>query len=319
MNDFRNRVVAGRPLHSPLLHSKRTVRAEPSRAAEEQSFADLSIARQEVRVANHRESDRYRLDDEAVEVLHEGRCQSVALVNVSGGGAMIEGAKDLCLWDRVELRLGGAEGSHVEAAVRWIRGTRHGLEFAYETRIDAAEDELADMLRAVIARSFPDILLETPQQDLDEPEVPPAAKAGSEGADRNPIERALRHPLIWSGLVHYEHWSHPVRLRNISVSGAMIDCRHPLQTGAELLLDLQEAGTIFAVVSWARGDAAGLRFQRPYDLGQLVKARPEVAGSRYVASDHLRDAGHGNRPWSSQWDRHDLGALQRRLGLIRRP
>jgi hypothetical protein len=99
----------------------------------------------------------------------------------------------------------------------------------------------------------------------------------------------------------------------------MIDCSHPLQTGAELLLDLQEAGTIFAVVSWARGDAADLRFQTPYDLGQLAKAKPEIAGSRYVASDHLRDAGRGDSPWSSQSDRPDLGALQRRLGSIRRP
>jgi hypothetical protein len=193
MNDFRNRWWQAGPCTARCSTPNASVRAEPSRAAEEQSFADLSIARQEVRVANHRESDRYRLDDEAVEVLHEGRCQSVALVNVSGGGAMIEGAKDLCLWDRVELRLGGAEGSHVEAAVRWIRGTRHGLEFAHETRIDATEDELADMLRAVIARSFPDILLEAPQQELEEPEAPLAAKAGSEGHRTQP-DRAGASP-----------------------------------------------------------------------------------------------------------------------------
>jgi hypothetical protein len=316
MNDFRERVLGGKPVSDPLLRAKKRQRTEPSRAAEEESFADVAINREETRLANHRDSDRHRLDNEAVKVIHEGCTQVVTLVNLSGGGAMIEGAKELRLWDRVELRF--AEWASVEAAVRWIRGKRYGLEFAHETRIETGEEELADMLRAVIARSFPDVALELA---VDEPEDPASVPAQlrppvdeQEVEQRDEIERDLRHPLIWSGLIHHDHESHVVRLRNISSGGAMIESDLPLKPGTELLLDLGQGGSIFATVHWARGDAAGLKFHAPYDLRQLAAARPEVASARWVAPDYLRDVPQGNSPWAKQWGRSDLGSLHRQLG-----
>lgn len=315
MNDFRDRILGRKP-PEPLLRAKSKASATPSRAAEEESFDGLTIPREEGRQANHRDSDRHRLADEAVELIHEGDSQQVTLVNLSGGGAMIEGAADLKLWDRVELRF--SEWSRVEAAVRWIRGERFGLEFAHETRIETGSDELQDVLRSVIQRSFPDVSLaaELPQPAAPET-TPEAAPASAPEEDREEAERELRHPLIWSGQVHYNHASIPVRLRNISTGGALVESAEPLRCGAELLLDLDEAGTMFATVHWARGEAAGLKFHSPFEIKRLAATRPQIAAPNWVAPDYLREHSSSHSPWARQWGRSDLGALHRRLGLSR--
>lgn len=313
MNDFRDRVFGGKPGHDPLLLTKKPPRTKPSKAAEEESFSELAINREAIRQANHRDTDRHRLDAETVELTLDGQTQRVSLINLSGGGAMIEGSVGLKLFDRVELRLGGS--ASLEAIVRWVRGQRFGLEFAHETRIETGLEELNDTLLAVIRRSFPDVALEA---EAEVPAVEPADVTPSSSSDfYNRPERELRHPLIWSGLVHFDHDSSPVRLRNISSNGALIEVTVTYPVGAELLLDLGEAGSIFATVHWARGDQCGLEFKAPFDITELARARPEVASSRWVAPDHLRDNRGGSGPWAAQWERGDLGALHRHLESTR--
>jgi hypothetical protein len=312
MNDFRDRVRGARPAGDPLLRTKAKVpRTEASRAAEDESFAEVLINREAIRQANHRDADRHRLDAETVELRHEGRTSQVTLINLSGGGAMIEGADGLKLWDRVELRLGGCS---LEAIVRWVRGERFGLEFAHETRIDTGHEELTTTLLAVIARSFPDVARASAEAAASQPFAAPGA---AEPQTQDQSERELRHPLIWSGMVHFDHDSSTVRLRNISAQGALIEVSVTFPVGAELLLDLGEAGTIFATVHWARGDQCGLKFRAPYDLAELAKARPQLASSRWQAPDYLRDDTSPEGPWTSQWVQTDLRQLQRDLESTR--
>lgn len=296
MNDIREWILAGRPQGQPLLRTrKRRPSGSPSRAAEEESFANVSIRREAIRQANHRGNDRHRLDNEFADVTHDGRTQTVLLVNLSGGGAMIEGADNLKLWDVVSIRFG--ECDTVDAAVRWIRGNRIGLEFAPETRIGGAGGETVQMLQAIIRRSYPDLALAP-----DAPEEADDASASLE--DRQPrgeeVEREIRHPLIWSGRIHYDHNTLDVRLRNISEGGALIDCSRTLTVGAELLLDLDKAGSFFATVNWAHGDAAGLRFHERFDLQQLAAARHALAPARWTAPDHLHESDGSDSPWSRQ-------------------
>jgi hypothetical protein len=312
MNDFRDRVRGARPAGDPLLRTKeKSPRTEASRAAEDESFAELSINREAIRQANHRDADRHRLDSETVELSHNGRASQVTLINLSGGGAMIEGADGLKLWNRVELRLGHAS---LEAIVRWVRGERFGLEFAHETRIDTGHEELTTTLLAVIARSFPDVARSSAEAAASGP-VTEQSPLEAQAQDQS--ERELRHPLIWSGMVHFDHDSSTVRLRNISAQGALIEVSVTFPVGAEVLLDLGEAGTIFANVHWARGDQCGLKFQAPYDLSDLAKARPQLASSRWQAPDYLRDDTSPDGPWKSQWVQTDLGQLQRELESTR--
>lgn len=311
MKNMRDWAVGRQPANEPLLRSKKHERDTPSTAAEDESFAELTVRRETVRQANHRDGDRHRLDEPLVEIVHEGERRTVTLVNLSGGGAMIEGGDGLKLWDRVFLQLGDC--CQVEAAVRWIRGSRYGLEFAHETRIDGSQEETTRMLRAVISRSFPDVVAKAEAHQKEQVTAP--SKAASATANqRDHVERELRHPLIWSGLVHYDHQKFEVRLRNVSAGGALVECSHPLHVGAELLLELGKAGSFFATVYWAHGDAAGLKFQQPFDLQHLASATPTVASERWVAPDYLRDSHSANGPWAKQWGRSDLGDLHKKLG-----
>jgi hypothetical protein len=168
------------------------------------------------------------------------------------------------------------------------------------------------VLRSVIHRSFPDVELAASvappvEPAIDEVEVP------AEPEEEAVADRELRHPLIWSGIIHFDHQSTPVRLRNISSGGALVEGPLVLPVGASLLLDLDEAGTIFAVVQWVRGELAGLQFEVPYDLAKLAKSKPEVAGPRWVAPDYLRVDQSASSPWAKQWGRKDLAGLHRSL------
>jgi len=292
--NIRAKIFGGQKDEIPL------VRAKKPKGAKADALSSISVAREEARRSNNRDEDRHRLPDERVSVIHEGKTYGVQLVNLSGGGAMVAGEFEPKLWDHVELHLG--ENGTIECAVRWIKSGRVGLEFAHETRLDCSANEQGEVLRRVIAKSFPDIDFE-----------PAAERANARASDEHRTDR--RHPLIWSGVIHHDYQSTPVRLRNISSIGAMIECHAPLRAGAELLFDLGEAGSVFATVAWLAGDSAGLRFKDPFDLTQLARCRPDVAPA-WEAPTYLQPGIAEETPWD---DRMSLGELRQSLeGFLKR-
>jgi hypothetical protein len=163
------------------------------------------------------------------------------------------------------------------------------------------------VLREVIARNFPDIELEV----FDE--------ASDPAPDAEEHRGGHRHPLIWSGLLHHDYQSTPVRLRNVSETGAMIECSAPLRVGTEPLLELGDDCSIFATVTWALGDSAGLRFHKPFDLTQLARARPNVAPAQWDCPEYLQPGAAADSPWDEQWGRMSLGELRQELeGFMKR-
>lgn len=264
MNEFRSRIFGGRIEPDSLLGAKR-----PRGAKAEAGLISVSVPRSEARTSDTRDADRHRLSEEEAIVRHRGQEHVVNLINVSGGGAMIAGDFEANLWDRVDLQF--SEGASVECEVRWIKGDRIGLEFAQETRIDCTPAELQKLLHSVVSRSFPEVAVEITGVEESIPETP------EEPDLEEDHRRAERHPLIWSGTIHYDFTSTPVRLRNISTTGALIDCDFALPVGAEPLLDLGESGQVFATVTWRRGDQVGLAFNSPFDLQQLADSRPTLA------------------------------------------
>lgn len=302
MNNIRQQIFGGeRQERRSLLGTKRKKGADA-----DSGLMSVSIPRAEARLNDSRDGDRHRLVDEQVTVKRGRKSYRVELVNLSGGGAMVAGEFEPNLWDRVELQLG--EGARLECAVRWIKDGRVGLEFAHETRIDCSPEERARLLQEVIARSFPDerVQVETPAAP-DKPES--AAPVPTEEDGRG----EFRHPLIWSGQIHYDFESTPVRLRNISRNGAMIECSVPLPIGAEPLLDLGDAGSIFARVSWSCGDQVGLAFQTEFDLSELAKSRPDLVPVNWEAPQYLQEAGAGAAPESDPWRRLTVDELNERL------
>jgi hypothetical protein len=218
---------------------------------------------------------------------------------------MVTGDFQPMLWDRVDLHL--AEDGVIECAVCWLKGKRIGLEFAHETQLDCSPDEQAKLLRSVIHENFKDVEFEAP------------ARAAEAQASSDEQRVASRHPLIWSGTLHYDFTSAPVRLRNISSSGALIEFEVPLPVGAEPLLDLGPAGTVFATVTWVVGDQAGLKFHAPFDLAQLAQARPQIAPVKWYRPAYLAPDARADSPWASEWERMSVSELRDHLdGFMKR-
>lgn len=307
-NSFRAAVLRGE--RKPLVVDEKQPRLHGSTDA----LDSVSIPRSEARRGNHRDQNRHRLTDETAKVRHGDKEYPVELINLSAGGAMIEADFSPHLWDMVELELGDESG--IEAAVRWVKGDRIGLEFAHETRLDCDPEQRAELLLEVIQRSFPDVAVELERPEEPEDELQPEDEQEEDLGHR----AELRHPLVWSGQILFAFDSKPVRLRNISSGGARVDVEMIYPVGAELVLDLAEAGQIDATVSWAHGDQVGLRFKQPFDLACLAKLRPDLTPYRWQRPTFLDPpAEDGSSPSDDRWAHSSLSALRSDLeGYLKR-
>ena len=287
--------IFGRGADEPLL------RAKAPRGAKAEMLDTVLVPRAESRRGNARGGDRHRLTAEQAVLRHCGQEHVVELVNLSGGGAMIRGALDLKLWDSVALVLGGDDA--LDCAVRWLKADRAGLEFAHETRIECDPATRNDLLRSVISKSFPDVEIA-----LDPP--PSAANADVEESKQ---PRADRHPLVWSGMIYYDEQhdcaAEPVRLRNISATGALVQSGNPLEEGMAVHLDMRATGRHEAVVKWTRGDQSGLEFRKPFDIRLLADSAPQITAEN---SGPSREFGT-QEPWAPGWRRSSIGELARDL------
>ena len=302
-NSFRAALLHG--VKTALVVTEKT----SLREGESDALDGVNVPRSETRRGDHRGGDRHRLSGETATIVYEGRSHEVEVVNLSRGGAMIRCGFAPRLWDIVELQLG--EGSGLQGAVRWIKGDSIGLEFAHETRIECDREQRAELLLAVIQRSFPD---EVRLEELHPEE------------EREEVEEDLgnrdekRHPLIWKGEIHYAHDSNPVRLRNISAGGALVDVAVDYPLGAEVMLDLGDAGQHFTTVQWVCGDQAGLRFVSPFDIACLANARPDVMPHSWNVPTFLNpDDEELDSPWSSHWSRSSIEEIRGDLeGYLKR-
>ena len=300
-NSFRARVLHGKT--PPLVVTDKDRRHD----GEDVLDANL-VSRSETRACNHRLKDRHRLSDEKATVLHEGRIIPVEVINLSDGGAMIRGDFEPKLWEIIELQLG--DGFGIEVAVRWLKDDRIGVEFAHETRIECDAKQRDALLLEVIRRSFDD---QDVQFAPDEDFGPVAGETGHDAGNRG----QLRHPLIWLGQIHYAHDSNPVRLRNISAGGALVDVTADYPVDAEVMLDLGEAGQFFATVARVCGDQVGLRFQDSFDLACLANAKPQLMPGSWRAPTYLD--GDDDSPWDENWSRSSLAEIATELeGYLKR-
>lgn len=283
---------------SPLLKSKR------SRKTGEDGLASVPIARQEARRKDARERDRVPARGQRCRVTYRGGDIDVEIVNLSGGGAMIAAGITPNIAERIDLHL-GADGT-VEAVVRWVKGSRIGLEFAHETHLDCSDEERAELLLDAIDRAFPNRRTGGP-----------APKPASD--DQSDQRVATRHPLIWSAQVQTRSGTYRVRLRNVSATGALIQCSSPLPLGREVILDFGKGGTVDATVSWQVGDHAGISFDEEFDMRRLSHSKPTVAPARWLRPDYLQsDVGPGSA-WDEAWSRMSVDELRQELeGFLKR-
>lgn len=301
-NSFRAAVFGGE--RKPLVVTDKNRRFE----GQGDALDGVRVPRSESRRGNHRDDDRHRLSGEKHTAVYDGKSHSVEVVNLSRGGAMIRCDFAPKLWDLVELRFG--DGPGLEAAVRWIKGDSIGIEFAHETRLDCSPEQRAVLLLEVIQRSF--------QDEIRFGE--PIAEVEAEQEKEDLGARAQkRHPLIWKGEIHFAHDSKPVRLRNVSAGGALVEVATDYPLGAEVLLDLRDAGQFFAVVQWVCGDQVGLRFTTPFDLACLANARPDLTPNSWTAPPFLEPEGEDDSAWHENWSRSSIAEIRTELeGYLKR-
>ncbi|HEY0130342.1 MAG TPA: EAL domain-containing protein [Allosphingosinicella sp.] len=100
------------------------------------------------------------------------------------------------------------------------------------------------------------------------------------------FSRPPRHRLIRNGRLLWQGRTLPVRLRNISTGGAMIECDSELEPGTPIELDLAEAGTLPAEVRWCQQGQVGLHFGEEFALGKLARTRRKGAAPQALKPEY---------------------------------
>ena len=154
---------------------------------------------------------------------------------------------------------------------------------------------LREVIRAQLSRHRSKSRSSTPKRRADDyPNIDP------DSAERR---QADRHPLVWNGVIYYATTTitrqHPVRLRNISVTGAMIESATPVPSRAEPLLELQRGACRFPQPSTGpSATRSGLGFHAPFDMHLPVgDAGPTIAAAA-GAADLSQPAPEASDHWS---------------------
>jgi len=115
------------------------------------------------------------------------------------------------------------------------------------------------------------------------------ARASRPTAEVIGFSRPPRHRLIRNGRLRWDEQHVPVRLRNISEGGAMVDCDCALAPGTAVSLDLDETGTVAGEIRWEQRGQLGIRFERPFNLARLAPAgAPPARGPAMVVPEYLK-------------------------------
>jgi diguanylate cyclase (GGDEF)-like protein len=192
----------------------------------------------------------------------------------SGLGHLRDAPLDKIKIDQSFVRGAAAQGSRNGAIVRAIVVLAESL--GMDTTAEGAEtiEELA-LIRRLGCSQVQGFVFARPM---------PAAEALALATESRPsaevvgFSRPPRHRLIRNGQLIWEGRTLPVRLRNISAGGAMIECDSQLEPGTPVELDLAEAGTLPAEVRWCQQGQLGLHFGEEFALGKLARTRRRGGG-----------------------------------------
>lgn len=269
---------------------KPTLVARKARKSEAPAgLSAIAIKRQEARVTDQRLEDRHRNVVADATIVFRRKKVTIGIINVSSRGAMLASDLEPRIGEKIDILF--TPETKTRCAVRWVREGRIGIEFLNETIFWETNGEA------------PVFRYEPPAADEEASEQP-----ADPFQDRAPRQRLLRQgTLYWGGV------SVPVRLRNISEGGARLEADRLLEAGAEVELDLGEAGYRAAQVRWAKDGQVGLRFLEDFDLDTLAPAREAPTGERpaeLLKPAYLETELQADSPWASRFERLSLTQLR---------
>ena len=276
MHEMRANLISG----SKRVPLARKDAARPAPGAEEASLGMIKIRRTESRRCDQRrEARKVEIVDRAV-IRYQGRSQEVSVRNISSRGMMMEADFLPAIGARIDVAFAGC--NPMPCSVRWVRDGRIGLEFARETLVLMSDRDGPVSGRR--AGELPTIAVKR---------------------DRQP-----RQVLFLRGQVHWAQGSLPVKLRNISADGVMIDSPSDLIAGVPVVVEIPGGQAVSGHVRWCRSGQIGIKFEVPLDLDTLVRPpAPERQSADYVKPEYLESDGKASSPWSARWERLSLDDL----------
>ena len=115
---------------------------------------------------------------------------------------------------------------------------------------------------------------------------------------RAPRQSLLRRAqLQWNGMVF------PVRIRNISVGGALLETSRGLSPGAPVQLDLPGCGSFGAEVRWAEDSRIGIKFDRPFNVALLSSTVDNPLARTGLQPAYLATEKSPDSPWAAAKER----------------
>lgn len=275
MHKLRATILNG-GVHPPVSTSE-PKRPAATKSSVGPSLMSLPVKRETSRTTHQRSSDRLPgiMASTTLTVRRAGH--ETAVLNLSSDGAMIETDVELRIGDRVAITL--PDGTDGRCIVRWLRERRVGLEF--------------DGFGLEIGRSATGTF-------TFRREVAPKRKIA---------DRAKRRSMVWNATLHADTEMVGVKLRNVSASGAQLDCDLVLDAGTKVLLSLGGAGFMPSKVRWCEAGHMGLSFDREFDVDMLIVCAEQdesMKAIEWVKPEYLMDERSPDSPWAARFDKLTL-------------
>jgi EAL domain-containing protein (putative c-di-GMP-specific phosphodiesterase class I) len=87
--------------------------------------------------------------------------------------------------------------------------------------------------------------------------------------------------LQWNGM------QMPVRVRNISTGGALLECERRIPDGSSVQLDVPGCGGLGGEVRWSEAGRMGIQFDEEFDLRRLVSGKGGMFGARLPSQPYI--------------------------------
>jgi len=114
-------------------------------------------------------------------------------------------------------------------------------------------------------------------------------------ADGFQFNRPPRQGLLKVASLQWNGMNIPVRVRNISTGGALLECSRALPIEANVQLDLPGCGNLGAQVRWAEAKRLGIQFEEEFDLRKLAPGKvPTGFGVKLTANERYTSPSFGD-------------------------
>jgi diguanylate cyclase (GGDEF)-like protein len=110
-------------------------------------------------------------------------------------------------------------------------------------------------------------------------------------ADGYACVREPRQSLMRRAITSINGETIEIRLRNISVMGALVECELPVTPGAQLTIDIVGVGPVVGTVRWAQANRFGMQFAEAFEISRLAPRREKLNDIAMLSPWYVGDRG----------------------------